>query len=35
VTGEDDLDILGILPPVAAFAFFYFLVVPVRGWSFP
>ncbi|CAL5064433.1 unnamed protein product [Urochloa decumbens] len=29
VTGEEDLDILGILPPIAAFAFFYFLVCPV------
>ncbi|KAK3130034.1 hypothetical protein QOZ80_6BG0488060 [Eleusine coracana subsp. coracana] len=28
VTGEDDLDILGILPPIAVFAFFYFLVAP-------
>ncbi|KAF8657679.1 hypothetical protein HU200_059834 [Digitaria exilis] len=29
VTGEEDIDILGILPPLAAFAFFYFLVCPV------
>ncbi|CAL5088394.1 unnamed protein product [Urochloa decumbens] len=29
VTGEEDLDILGILPPIAAFAFLYFLVFPV------
>ncbi|KAL6846588.1 hypothetical protein ACP4OV_024036 [Aristida adscensionis] len=28
VTGEEDIDILGILPPVAAFAFVYFFVVP-------
>jgi len=30
VTGEEDIDLLGILPPIAAFAFFYFLVAPVR-----
>jgi hypothetical protein len=30
VTGEEDIDLLGILPPIAAFAFFYFLVCPVR-----
>ncbi|WVZ64930.1 hypothetical protein U9M48_014373 [Paspalum notatum var. saurae] len=29
VTGEEDLDILGILPPVAVIAFFYFIVAPV------
>ncbi|CAL5064434.1 unnamed protein product [Urochloa decumbens] len=34
VTGEEDLDILGILPPIAAFAFFYFLVCPplIMNW---
>ncbi|CAN6182256.1 unnamed protein product [Urochloa humidicola] len=34
VTGEEDLDILGILPPIAAFAFFYFLVAPplIMNW---
>jgi hypothetical protein len=30
VTGEEDIDLLGILPPLAVFAFFYFLVAPVR-----
>ncbi|CAL5088395.1 unnamed protein product [Urochloa decumbens] len=34
VTGEEDLDILGILPPIAAFAFLYFLVFPplIMNW---
>ncbi|KAJ1289638.1 hypothetical protein BS78_02G180000 [Paspalum vaginatum] len=34
VTGEEDLDILGILPPVAVIAFFYFLVAPpvIMNW---
>ncbi|KAF8695259.1 hypothetical protein HU200_037476 [Digitaria exilis] len=34
VTGEEDIDILGILPPLAAFAFFYFLVCPplIMNW---
>lgn len=34
VTGEEDLDILGILPPIAAIAFFYFLVAPplIMNW---
>jgi hypothetical protein len=30
VTGEEDLDLLGILPPIAAFAVFYLFVAPVR-----
>lgn len=30
VSGEEDLDILGILPPVAAIAFVYLFVAPVR-----
>jgi hypothetical protein len=30
VTGEEDIDLLAILPPIAVFAFFYFLVAPVR-----
>lgn len=30
MTGEEDIDLLGILPPLAVFAFFYFLVAPVR-----
>ena len=30
MTGEEDLDILGILPPIAAFAVFYLFVAPVR-----
>ncbi|KAL5201114.1 hypothetical protein ABZP36_035468 [Zizania latifolia] len=34
VTGEEDIDILAILPPVAAIAFVYLLVVPpiVMNW---
>ncbi|PAN12344.1 hypothetical protein PAHAL_2G260800 [Panicum hallii] len=34
VTGEEDIDLLGILPPIAAFAFFYFLVCPplIMNW---
>ncbi|CAD6225022.1 unnamed protein product [Miscanthus lutarioriparius] len=28
VTGEEDLDLLGILPPIAAFAVFYLFVAP-------
>jgi hypothetical protein len=31
VTGEEDLDILGILPTVAAIAFVYLFVFPVRS----
>nr|CAB3457033.1 unnamed protein product [Digitaria exilis] len=31
VTGEEDIDILGILPPLAAFAFFYFLPL-IMNW---
>ena len=30
MTGEEDIDLLAILPPIAVFAFFYFLVAPVR-----
>ncbi|XP_039795164.1 uncharacterized protein LOC120660630 isoform X2 [Panicum virgatum] len=34
VTGEEDIDLLGILPPIAAFSFFYFLVAPplIMNW---
>ncbi|CAN6204429.1 unnamed protein product [Urochloa humidicola] len=34
VTGEEDIDILGILPPIAAFAVFYFLLAPplIMNW---
>lgn len=34
VTGEEDIDLLGILPPLAVFAFFYFLVAPpvIMNW---
>ncbi|KAG2643375.1 hypothetical protein PVAP13_2KG296100 [Panicum virgatum] len=34
VTGEEDIDLLGILPPIAAFAFVYFLVCPplIMNW---
>ncbi|CAD6219373.1 unnamed protein product [Miscanthus lutarioriparius] len=28
VTGEEDLDLLGILPPIAAFAVFYLFIAP-------
>ena len=35
VTGEEDIDLLGILPPIAAFAFVYFLVCPVREPAAP
>ncbi|ONM21785.1 NAD(P)H-quinone oxidoreductase subunit L, chloroplastic [Zea mays] len=34
VTGEEDIDLLAILPPIAVFAFFYFLVAPplIMNW---
>jgi hypothetical protein len=30
VSGEEDIDLLAILPPLAVFAFFYLFVAPVR-----
>ena len=30
VSGEEDIDLLAILPPVAAIAFVYLFVAPVR-----
>ncbi|KAL6655605.1 hypothetical protein ACP70R_006431 [Stipagrostis hirtigluma subsp. patula] len=34
VTGEEDIDFLAILPPLAAFAFLYFIVAPplIMNW---
>ncbi|XP_062194628.1 NAD(P)H-quinone oxidoreductase subunit L, chloroplastic [Phragmites australis] len=34
VTGEEDIDLLAILPPIAVFAFLYFLVAPplIMNW---
>ncbi|KAK8459765.1 hypothetical protein SEVIR_2G210300v4 [Setaria viridis] len=34
VTGEEDIDLLAILPPLAVFAFFYFLIAPpvIMNW---
>jgi hypothetical protein len=29
VSGEEDLDLLGILPPIAAIAFVYLFIAPV------